>query len=106
MYYGTPGAVLQHEIDPNNFVTAAVIGTGLGLGDNARAALAIDVFEYGVKKLIGSYAAAMNGVDAIVFTAGIGENDAALREAVCEDMDFFGINQSYNTPGTSGGNNL
>ena len=48
---------------------------------NERAALAVDMFDYEVKKLIGAYAAAMGGVDAIIFTAGVGENDASsMRE--------------------------
>ena len=58
---------------------------------NARARLALDVFNYQCKKYIGSYAAAMNGVDCIVFTAGIGENTTVVRSAICKDMDFLGI---------------
>ena len=58
---------------------------------NDRAALAIDMFTYSVKKLIGSYAAAMGGVDAVVFTAGVGENDAASRKAIVSGLDFMGI---------------
>lgn len=58
---------------------------------NARAKLALDMFTYSVKKLIGSYAAAMGGVDAIVFTAGIGENDAQTRKAIVEGLEFMGI---------------
>ncbi|HSP11784.1 MAG TPA: acetate kinase, partial [Salegentibacter sp.] len=46
---------------------------------------------YRIKKYIGAYVAAMNGVDAIVFTAGIGENSDVIRGLVCRDMDFFGI---------------
>lgn len=53
--------------------------------------LSLDMYAYRVKSFIGSYAAAMNGVDAIVFTAGIGENDTHIRRLVCEDMDFLGI---------------
>ena len=55
-----------------------------------RAALARDMLHYGIKKYIGSYAAAMGGVDVIVFTAGIGENGAELREAVMKDFEFLG----------------
>lgn len=58
---------------------------------NERAKLALDLFAYGVKKYIGAYAAAMNGLDCLVFTAGIGENTWQVRKAVCEDMGFFGI---------------
>lgn len=58
---------------------------------NKRAQLAIDVFCYGVKKFIGQYMAIMNGVDAIVFTAGVGENNSIARKQILDDMDFFGI---------------
>lgn len=58
---------------------------------NGRAQLAIDLFVYGCKKYIGAYAAAMNGVDCLVFTAGIGENTWPVRKAICTDMDFLGI---------------
>ncbi|MGV3705885.1 MAG: acetate/propionate family kinase [Arcticibacter sp.] len=59
-------------------------------GDKS-AKLAYDMYAYRIKKYIGSYAAAMNGLDAVVFTAGVGENDPDLREMVCTDMEFFGI---------------
>lgn len=58
---------------------------------NARAALAKDVFCYDVKKYIGSYAAAMGGVDAIVFTAGVGENSPALRTAMTAGLEYMGV---------------
>ncbi|MGE5313399.1 MAG: acetate/propionate family kinase [Acidobacteriota bacterium] len=58
---------------------------------NKRAKLAFDVFTYRVKKYVGAYAAAMGGLDALVFTGGIGENSIEVRKAVCEDMGFFGI---------------
>ncbi|WP_018249685.1 acetate/propionate family kinase [Orenia marismortui] len=58
---------------------------------NKRAQLATNMFVYRVKKYIGSYIAAMNGVDAIVFTAGIGENAIDLREMICNDLDYLGI---------------
>ena len=58
---------------------------------NEQAKLARDIFIYRVKKYIGSYVAAMNGVDAIVFTAGIGENGPDVREEICADMDALGI---------------
>ncbi|MBR7150148.1 MAG: acetate kinase, partial [Oscillospiraceae bacterium] len=58
---------------------------------NARAGLAVDMFNYGVKKLIGSYAAAMGGVDAIIFTAGVGENSASQRLAIASDLEFMGV---------------
>ena len=56
-----------------------------------RAQLAQDMLNYQIKKYIGSYAVAMGGVDCLVFTGGIGEHDAQLREAVCEGLDFLGI---------------
>ena len=58
---------------------------------NERAGLAVDMFNYGVKKLIGSYAAAMGGVDAIIFTAGVGENSASQRMAIASDLEFMGV---------------
>ncbi len=60
-------------------------------GGNKRAELAIDIQCYQIKKYIGSYAAAMGGLDAVIFTGGIGENDEVVRRKVCEDMQFFGI---------------
>ncbi len=53
--------------------------------------LAVNILKHQLKKYIGSYAAVMNGLDAVVFTAGIGENSTMLRKMVCEDMEFFGI---------------
>ncbi|WP_227766732.1 acetate/propionate family kinase [Zhaonella formicivorans] len=58
---------------------------------NKRAQLALDVFAHDVKKYIGAYAAALNGLDVIVFTAGLGENSPEMREKICKDMEFFGI---------------
>ena len=60
-------------------------------GHAADAKLAYDILIYGIKKYIGAYAAAMNGCDAIVFTAGIGENNARIRADVCRDMDYLGV---------------
>ena len=60
-------------------------------GGNKRAALALEVFVYNVKKYIGAYAAALNGVDLVIFTGGIGENDQPVREEVCKNMDYLGI---------------
>lgn len=56
-----------------------------------RAEVAQDVQRYQIKKLVGAYAAAMGGIDALVFTGGIGENSCLLRDAVCKDMAFLGI---------------
>lgn len=58
---------------------------------NERAALAIEIFCYRVKKYIGEYAAAMNGVDVVVFTAGVGENNSIARKMILSDMDYLGI---------------
>lgn len=58
---------------------------------NDRARLALDMFCYNTKKYIGAYAAALNGVDVIVFTAGIGENDSRVREASLKDMEYLGV---------------
>ncbi|MBE6636898.1 MAG: acetate kinase [Ruminococcaceae bacterium] len=61
------------------------------LAGNKQAELTANVLAYQVKKYIGSYAAAMDGLDAIVFTAGMGENNPELRERVCKEMKFFGV---------------
>ena len=58
---------------------------------NARAKLAKDMFDNSVKKIIGSYIAEMGGVDAIIFTAGVGENDRSVRWDVCSHMEYLGI---------------
>ncbi len=58
---------------------------------NKRAELALRVFDYNVKKLIGAYAAAMGGVDAVIFTAGVGENGPETREHACAGLEFLGI---------------
>lgn len=58
---------------------------------NERAILAHDMLEYEIIKFIGSYAAALNGCDAIVFTAGLGENQASHREAICEGLTYLGV---------------
>ncbi|SDX22456.1 acetate/propionate family kinase [Flavobacterium degerlachei] len=58
---------------------------------NIDCQLALAMNAYRIRKYIGSYAAAMNGLDAIIFTAGIGENSSYIRKLVCTDMDYFGI---------------
>ena len=58
---------------------------------NEKAALAREIFAYKVAKYVGSYAAAMNGVDNIVFTAGVGENDSDIRQEICNYLEFLGI---------------
>ena len=58
---------------------------------NARAQLALDVFVHQARHWIGSFFLQLNGADALVFTAGIGENQPAIRRAVCDDLDELGI---------------
>ncbi|GIM28373.1 acetate kinase [Clostridium polyendosporum] len=58
---------------------------------NTRAKIALDMFYYRVRKYIGSYAAAMGGVDCIVFTAGVGENSVEIRAEICKGLEFFGL---------------
>ena len=70
---------------------------------NERAKLALDMFAYQVKKYVGAYAAAMGGLDAVVFTAGVGENDADTRAAVVDGLEFLGVKidaDKNNTRGT------
>lgn len=69
-----------------------------------NAVLCLDLYSYRVKKYIGAYMAALNGAEAIIFTAGIGENDCNLRYLICKDLDFLGIkldkekNEKFNSP--------
>lgn len=63
---------------------------GAAEAGNERAQLALDIFAYRVRKYIGSYAAAMGGVDAIVFTAGLGENSVSMRATIMEGLEFLG----------------
>ncbi|NCB84525.1 MAG: acetate kinase [Bacteroidia bacterium] len=58
---------------------------------NQRAKLALDMYEYRIKKYIGAYAAALNGFDVLVFTGGVGENQTATREKICKGLTFMGI---------------
>ena len=58
---------------------------------NERAKLALDMYSYRIKKYVGAYAAAMGGCDIIVFTAGVGENQASMREDVCKNMEYMGV---------------
>ena len=58
---------------------------------NADCALALDKFAYEVRKYIGSYAAALGGLDCLVFTAGVGENSASMRARICEGLEFLGV---------------
>lgn len=58
---------------------------------NERAKLAMDMYQYKIKKYVGSYAAALQGVDVLVFTGGVGENHTSTREVVCEGLEFMGL---------------
>ncbi|MGI6114421.1 MAG: acetate/propionate family kinase [Mahellales bacterium] len=69
---------------------------------NKRARLALDMFVYRVKKYIGAYAAAMGGVDAIVFTAGIGENTPKIRSGACQGLEFLGVEIDQEKNNTKG----
>lgn len=69
---------------------------------NKRAQIALEVFSYRVAKYVGSYAAAMNGVDNIVFTAGIGENDDKVRAEVCSYLGYLGIEINKEANNTRG----
>ena len=62
---------------------------------NKRAELALDMFAYKVKQYIGAYSATLNGVDAIVFTAGVGENDRTMREMILRDLDYLGVSVDF-----------
>ena len=62
---------------------------------NEKAALALDMFAYKVKQYIGAYAAVLNGVDAIVFTAGVGENDRTMRQMIIENLDYLGVKVDF-----------
>lgn len=64
--------------------------------DNPRNKMAVDIFAYAVKRYIGSYTAVLNGVDAIVFTAGVGENTEYVRQQACSELDYLGIKLDEN----------
>ncbi len=66
------------------------VGAAIVAGE-ANAELAMDMYAYRIQKYIGAYAAALNGLDAIVFTAGVGENAKAVRERVCTNMQYLGL---------------
>jgi len=66
------------------------IGKALAAGDKS-AALALEIYAYRIRKYIGAYAAVLNGLDAVIFTAGVGENDSAMRKQICTGLDFLNI---------------
>ncbi len=63
----------------------------LEASDDSRARFAIEVFDYALLKYIGAYSAVLNGLDALIFTAGIGENDPALRQRICTNLEWLGL---------------
>ena len=75
--------------------------TDAAASGNTRAEHALDVYTYRIRKYIGAYAAAMDGVDVIVFTAGIGENSPLIRERVCTCLTYLGVDFDV-TRNTSG----
>jgi acetate kinase len=70
---------------------------------DVHAELASELYAYRIKKYIGAYAAAMNGLDAIIFTAGVGENDADMRQRVCSHLQFLGLHFDEQANRQSGG---
>ena len=62
---------------------------------NEKALLALNMYAYKVKKFIGSYIAVLNGLDILVFTGGVGENDFKMRAMICSDMEYLGINFDF-----------
>ncbi len=93
----TPSEMSDYMNKKSGFLGVSGVGsdnrdiTAAAESGNKRAQLVSDMLVYEIKKYIGSYAAAMNGLDAVLFTGGIGENAFDVRAAVCKDMEFFGI---------------
>lgn len=73
---------------------------------NHRAALALEIFKYSCKKYVGAYAAAMGGVDCVVFTGGIGEHDGRVRAGIVEDLGFMGIEIDEKLNAEAAGNGI
>jgi acetate kinase len=73
---------------------------------NKKAQAALDVYHYRIKKYIGAYAAAMGGLDVLVFTGGVGENSAGAHRAVCDEMEFLGIRLSDEKNSDASGSEL
>lgn len=93
----TPDEMSQYMNKKSGFLGVSGVSsdnrdlTAAAAQGNQRAQLAGDILAYEIQKYIGSYAAAMNGLDAVLFTGGIGENSWEVRENVCKNMEFFGI---------------
>ena len=85
-----PDACVHVAVVHDARIDAGHFGGDVGEGDG-RAQLALDMFHYWVAKVAGSYVAAMNGVDAIIFTAGVGENASPVRAAVLNRLKHFGV---------------
>ncbi len=93
----TPDEMSQYMNKKSGFLGVSGVSsdnrdlTAAAAEGNERAKLAGDILAYQIQKYIGSYTAAMNGLDAVLFTGGIGENSWEVRENVCKNMEFFGI---------------
>lgn len=93
----TPDEMSQYMNKKSGFLGVSGVSsdnrdlTAAAAEGNVRAKLAGDILAYQIQKYIGSYTAAMNGLDAVLFTGGIGENSWEVREAVCRNMSYFGI---------------
>ena len=93
----TPDEMTEYMNKKSGFLGISGIGsdnrdiTAAAEAGNERAKIVGEIFCYQVKKFIGSYAAAMNGLDAVIFTGGIGENAPDVRETACFDLDIFGL---------------
>ncbi|MGO4878130.1 acetate/propionate family kinase [Pedobacter psychrotolerans] len=75
----------------------------LAASGDEQAVLALELYAYRIKKFIGAYAAILNGIDAIIFTAGVGENDRDMREAVCQELAYLGIEMDNEANGKYNG---
>ncbi|MCQ2469148.1 MAG: acetate kinase [Ruminococcus sp.] len=97
----TPAQMSDYMNKKSGFLGLSGIGSDnrdiqeAALNGNAKAQLVCDMLTYEIQKYIGAFAAAMNGVDAILFTGGIGENSWEVREAACSNMEYFGIKIDY-----------
>jgi acetate kinase len=80
--------------------------TAAAKSGNHDAEVALDVFVYRVATTVGAYVAAMNGVDAITFTAGIGEHDGRIRQAVCDYLGYLGVKIDAEKNAKSGDNEV
>ncbi len=96
-HHFTPSEMSEYLNKKSGFLGVSGVGSDnrdiqeAALKGNDKAQLVSDMLAYEIQKYIGSYAAAMNGLDAVLFTGGIGENSWEVREQVCQNMDFFGI---------------